>query len=110
MKQSHNNIRPLFITHNKEKEAIKSLFVGNVKVVVYTKGSDGANIYLKNGEEYEDKGFKVIVSDTTWAGDAFIGGFLSELVSLEISNENLCERVINDYLLLQMQVKHSLLP
>ncbi|MCU6603129.1 carbohydrate kinase [Peribacillus frigoritolerans] len=87
-----------FITNiHTEKEAIESLFVGNVKVVVYTKGSDGANIYLKNGEVYEDKGFKVIVSDTTGAGDAFIGGFLSELVSLEVTNENLCERVSENH-------------
>jgi len=83
-----------FITNIKEeREAINSLFVGNVKVVVYTKGKDGAIIYLKNGEQFEDKGFKVTVSDTTGAGDAFIGGFLSELLSIDISSENLCQKV-----------------
>ncbi|MEH7294178.1 carbohydrate kinase [Priestia megaterium] len=84
----------LFITNIRdEKEAISSLFVGNVKVVVYTKGKDGAIIYLKNGEQFEDKGFKVTVSDTTGAGDAFIGGFLSELLSIDISSDNICQKV-----------------
>ncbi|MGE1115588.1 carbohydrate kinase [Priestia megaterium] len=83
-----------FITNIKgEREAINSLFVGNVKVVVYTKGKDGAIIYLKNGEQFEDKGFKVTVSDTTGAGDAFIGGFLSVLLSLDTSRDNLCQTV-----------------
>ncbi|RPK04746.1 Fructokinase [Priestia endophytica] len=73
-----------FITQiEKEQEAIDSLFIGDVKVVVYTKGSEGAIIYLKDGEHYIDRGFKVIVSDTTGAGDAFIGGFLSELMLLD---------------------------
>ena len=83
-----------FITGiEKENEAIESLFVGNVKVVVYTKGSKGAVIYLENGEKFEDQGFKVTVADTTGAGDAFIGGFLSELISLDISIENLGQKV-----------------
>lgn len=83
-----------FITEiEKENEAIESLFVGNVKIVVYTRGSKGAVIYLKNGDKYEDKGFKVTVADTTGAGDAFIGGFLSELISLDISIENLYQKI-----------------
>ncbi|WP_340371585.1 carbohydrate kinase [Peribacillus sp. FSL E2-0218] len=83
-----------FVTDtNMEKAAIDTLFVGNVNVVIYTKGSKGASIYLKNGELYEDPGFSVTVSDTTGAGDAFMGGFLSELVSLDITNGNLRQRV-----------------
>ncbi|MED4226974.1 carbohydrate kinase [Neobacillus cucumis] len=87
-----------FITGIKEeREAIKSLFVGHVKVVVYTRGSKGAVIYLKNGNQYEDKGFKVTVADTTGAGDAFIGGFLSELLSLDISIENISQKISENY-------------
>jgi fructokinase len=83
-----------FITGiEEEKAAISSLFVGDVKAVVYTKGSEGASIFLKNGEEYEGKGFKVTVADTTGAGDAFIGGFLSELLLLDVSAENLSEKI-----------------
>lgn len=81
-----------FITGiEEEKAAINSLFVGHVKVVVYTKGSKGAVLYLKNGEEFQDHGFKVTVVDTTGAGDAFIGGFISELLALEVSIENLSQ-------------------
>lgn len=87
-----------FITQvEEENEAIESLFVGNVKVVVYTKGSKGAVIYLKNGGKYEDKGFKITVAETTGAGDAFIGGFLSELISLDISIEDLCEKISGNH-------------
>ncbi|MCY8023955.1 carbohydrate kinase family protein [Bacillus sonorensis] len=83
-----------FITNiDDEKEAIASLFAGNVKVVVLTKGGDGAAIYLKSGETYEDRGFKVAVSDTTGAGDAFIGGFLSELASYGAAKEDLCSLI-----------------
>jgi fructokinase len=80
-----------------EDEAIESLFDGNVKVVVYTRGSKGAVIYLKNGNRYEDKGFKVTVADTTGAGDAFIGGFLSELISVDISIENLYQKISENH-------------
>lgn len=87
-----------FITNiEEESDAIKSLFVGNVKVVIYTKGSNGAEIYLKSGESYEDKGFKVTVVDTTGAGDAFIGGFLSELLAFDISIDNLCSKIRGNY-------------
>ncbi|MBY8911481.1 carbohydrate kinase [Bacillus sp. YC2] len=83
-----------FITSiDDEQEAVASLFTGRVNVVVLTKGGEGAAVYLKNGESYEDKGFKVAVSDTTGAGDAFIGGFLSELMSIDISKETLCEQI-----------------
>jgi fructokinase len=87
-----------FITGIEEEgKAIESLFVENVKVVVYTRGSKGAVIHLKNGKKYEDKGFKVTVADTTGAGDAFIGGFLSELVSLGITIENLCQKISENH-------------
>ncbi|MBY0183189.1 carbohydrate kinase [Bacillus subtilis] len=83
-----------FITNiDNEQEAVTSLFTGLVNVVVLTKGNNGAAIYLKNGESHKHKGFKVAVSDTTGAGDAFIGGFLSELMSIGISKETLCEQI-----------------
>ncbi|MGM0746297.1 MAG: carbohydrate kinase family protein [Bacillota bacterium] len=82
-----------FITNFDDgQEAVASLFTDRVKVAVLTKGCDGAAIYLKNGESYEDKGFKVAVSDTTGAGDAFISGFLSELMSIGIAKQTLCEQ------------------
>jgi fructokinase len=87
-----------FITGiEKEEDAIEALFVGNVKVVVYTRGSKGAVIYLKSGESFEDCGFKVTVADTTGAGDAFIGGLLSELLSLNISVDHLCQKISENH-------------
>jgi len=87
-----------FITGiDNEKEAIEALFVGSVKVVVYTKGSEGAEIYLKSGETYRNEGFKVTVADTTGAGDAFIGGFLSELIAFNPSVDDLCEKISKNH-------------
>lgn len=80
-----------------EKEAIQSLFVGNVKVVIFTKGSKGAAIYLKDGDVFEDEGFKVTVADTTGAGDAFVGGVLSELSLLDITVKNLCQKITENH-------------
>lgn len=68
-----------FITGIKdEEEAIKSLFKGDVKLVVYTKGADGACAYTKS-ETAKSNGVKVDALDTTGAGDAFIGSFLYSL-------------------------------
>ncbi|MEH7334992.1 carbohydrate kinase [Neobacillus drentensis] len=63
-------------------EAIQSLFTGNVKAVVYTKGALGADLYV-NDKKYESRGFAVEVQDTTGAGDAFIGGFLYKLLEMK---------------------------
>ncbi len=62
-----------------EKEAINSLFIGDVKAVIFTKGSEGADLYV-GGECYRSSGYHVSVQDTTGAGDAFIGGFLYKLL------------------------------
>ncbi|MGM9924304.1 MAG: carbohydrate kinase [Bacillus sp. (in: firmicutes)] len=73
-----------FITGIKEEEeALQSLFVGDVKAVVYTRGADGAELYLK-GLRFASPGFKVAVSDTTGAGDAFIGGLLYMLLAHKV--------------------------
>jgi fructokinase len=73
-----------FITNIKNKEdAIKSLFVGDVEVVIFTKGPNGAEVYTKN-INVSVEGINVTVVDTTGAGDAFIGAFL-----YKISTENI---------------------
>lgn len=69
-----------FITGiSNEAEAIQSLFVGDVKAVIFTKGSEGADLYV-DGNCYHSSGYRVNVQDTTGAGDAFIGGFLYKLL------------------------------
>ena len=73
-----------------EKQALQSLFVGDVKVVVYTKGAGGAEIWLRD-KFYPSAGYCVETTDTTGAGDAFIGGFLAKLMEYGVNNENLEE-------------------
>lgn len=65
-----------------------------ISVVVYTMGSSGAELFF-NGSSYKVSGFRVDrVADTTGAGDAFWGGFLSYLLFHQVAsvaqmNENL---------------------
>ncbi len=71
-------------------EAIQSLFTGDVQAVVYTKGADGADLFVKDAK-WQSSGYKVEVQDTTGAGDAFIGGFLFKLLEADVTPENLVE-------------------
>ncbi|MCM1157622.1 MAG: carbohydrate kinase [Bacteroidales bacterium] len=69
-----------FITGTADEEkAVKSLFTGNVSLILYTKGEKGAMAYTKKNSAGAD-GVKVKAVDTTGAGDAFIGSFLFNLV------------------------------
>jgi fructokinase len=67
-----------------EEEAINSLFVGDVKAVIFTRGSEGADLFIE-GESFRSSGYSVSVQDTTGAGDAFIGGFLYKLLEKNAS-------------------------
>lgn len=71
-----------------EKEALKSLFQGDVKVVVYTQGGKGASVITRDSECFK-QGYKINAVDTTGAGDAFIGGFLSILLKNNVEKSNL---------------------
>lgn len=87
-----------FITGiDEEDKAITSLFNGHVKAVLFTKGKDGASVYLKSGERFDAPGFKVEVVDTTGAGDAFIGGFLAEFMSLNVNSGQLISTISEHY-------------
>lgn len=73
-----------FVTGLKDEEkAIQWLFQGNVQVVIYTKGPEGAVLFFKDGTVIDKKGVKVKAVDTTGAGDAFIGALISRLVTSE---------------------------
>ncbi|WP_145408116.1 carbohydrate kinase family protein [Paenibacillus xylanexedens] len=76
------------------KKAIESLFVGDVKVVIFTKGSQGAELFVQH-KKYTSMGYVVQVEDTTGAGDAFIGGFLYQLLNKKVNQDNV-EDVIHD--------------
>ena len=66
-----------------EMPAIQSLFKGHVEAVIYTQGGNGAAVYLKDGTVLSHPGYKVEVVDTTGAGDAFIGAFISRLLQTD---------------------------
>lgn len=66
-----------FITNKTTiEEALPLLFQERTQAIVYTKGKDGASIYLKDGRCVEMPGYLVDVVDTTGAGDSFIGAYL----------------------------------
>lgn len=54
-----------------------------VSVVVLTRGAEGARIF-HDGEVVDIEAMKVSVKDTTGAGDAYWGGFLSTLLDLGV--------------------------
>jgi fructokinase len=68
-----------FITGIKdENSAIASLFVGDVKLVIYTKGPNGAELHAQS-YSISVPALKVQVLETTGAGDSFIGAFLYQI-------------------------------
>ena len=78
-----------FITGIKdEKEALDSLLTGDVKVIIYTKGTNGAEFITKERVIFSPS-FKVSAQDTTGAGDSFIGSLLYQVAEGEYSLEEL---------------------
>lgn len=83
------------------EEAKNVLFKGNVKMVLFTKGKDGAELYTKD-KIVKIQGNIVEAIDTTGAGDSFIGAFLFKLLenNVELNNiEELDNEVMKEYLL-----------
>ena len=68
---------------------ITDLFVGKVKLIILTKGKDGAVLYTKSGISVSSKPISVVAIDTTGAGDCFIGCFLWKLSQLEATPNNI---------------------
>jgi ribokinase len=74
------------LVKNSEKGLDIFLELG-AKMVVYKKGKKGSFLKTAKGEEINSPGFKVDVVDTTGAGDAFAGGFLTAyLNNLELKD------------------------
>lgn len=68
-----------FITGEKDiKAALPKLFKGEVKLVIYTCGGNGAYAFTKTTNVFSDS-IRVHAVDTTGAGDGFIGSFLWKL-------------------------------
>ncbi len=77
-----------FITGiDQEDEAIDWLRKQGIRYVIVTRGKEGVSLYSKKGI-YDVPGFKVATSDTTGAGDAWIGAFLSKIALDEIHEGN----------------------
>lgn len=72
-------------TMDKAKEV---LFTGNVKLVIFTKGKDGAEAHTQD-RVIKIPGNIVDVVDTTGAGDSFIGSFLFELLQDDVKIDKL---------------------
>lgn len=60
------------------QQALPRLFVGNVQLVVYTCGSNGAYAFTRSAQAFAPC-TPVKAVDTTGAGDAFIGSFLWQM-------------------------------
>lgn len=85
-----------FISENdNEMESIKSFFVGDVKVVILTRGEDGVSIFTKD-KEVNINGLTIDAIDTTAAGDSFIGAFLYKVSSLGIDINNIDIDLLNE--------------
>ena len=69
----------------------------DISAVVLTLGGDGAECFY-NGTSFVIPGFKAdFVADTTGAGDAFWGGFLSRVLNLGVNSVNdLSEDILRD--------------
>lgn len=90
-----------FIAGTKEiQKALKLLFVGNVRLVLYTSGGGTSAAFVPSAQAF-CKAEKLEAVDTTGAGDGFIGSFLYSLFERRITPkmlETLKESELNDML------------
>ena len=73
-----------------ETEALNFLLQGDVEVIIYTKGTNGAEFITKDRKIFSAS-FKVKAQDTTGAGDSFIGSFLYQVAE----GDNTLESLVN---------------
>lgn len=68
--------------------ALDKLFIGNVKLIIYTCGDGVSSVFTRNAQA-SAKAEKVAAIDTTGAGDGFIGSFLYRLCQAGITSAQL---------------------
>lgn len=73
-----------------EPKALEFLLQGDVEVIIYTKGSNGAEFITKERKVFSPS-FRVQAQDTTGAGDSFIGSFLYQVAE----DDNTLESLVN---------------
>ncbi len=77
--------------------AVSSLFVGDVRVVILTKGKEGAELFTPDFTVVVP-GLPVSAIDTTGAGDAFVGSVLYKLTAGNLSLEAITKETALDLL------------
>ncbi|MCH5152434.1 MAG: carbohydrate kinase [Clostridiales bacterium] len=78
-----------FISEAEGMKAVKSIFTGNLKVLLLTNGGKGAKLYLNGSLCAEHGGYKVKTVDTTGAGDSFFGACIAQLMECGATPDNL---------------------
>ena len=73
-----------------EAKALEFLLQGDVEVIIYTKGTNGAEFITKERKVFSPS-FRVQAQDTTGAGDSFIGSFLYQVAD----DDNTLESLVN---------------
>lgn len=76
---------------------LPKLFAGRCKLLVYTKGKHGAEIYTKNFK-ISLAGYTVEAIDATGAGDSFIGALLYHILKSDKDLEEYTSEELTDYL------------
>lgn len=104
IKISDEELEALTGTKDVENGA-NQLLQQNVKLVIYTEGSDGARAYTKKNIA-RAPGYQVNAVDTTGAGDGFIGSFLHCLYEDGVEADqlsHLSEKKLVEYLIFSNQ-------
>ncbi len=71
-----------------EREAAEKLFAMGCRLLLVTRGADGSAAYTPHAEAFAET-LRVPVTDTTGAGDSFIGSFLYQLTRDGVTREGL---------------------
>lgn len=83
-----------------EREAAEKLFAMGCRLLLVTRGADGSAAYTPHTEAFAET-LRVPVTDTTGAGDSFIGSFLYQLTRDGVTREGLAaldSKQLADYL------------
>ena len=83
-----------------EREAAEKLFAMGCRLLLVTRGADGSAAYTPHAEAFAET-LRVPVTDTTGAGDSFIGSFLYQLTRDGVMREGLAaldSKQLADYL------------
>lgn len=89
LKVSDEEIKVIFDSNNYDMAIKKFFHIGiRLKFIILSKGSQGCDIYFRNGHKYNINAYPANVIDTTGAGDCFIGTILYKLSNKSDPNEN----------------------